>query len=148
MSFELSRRRFVLSALKGIAIWRLSGSSSAFGGEADSAAYDAALRVLTAGRKPEETALLVLDVPESAENGALVPVTLESRLGRTAALHLLVVHNPRPLAASFEFLDGAMPSVSFRIKMNESSPVVALAEAGGRIYWCRKQVRVAVGGCG
>lgn len=148
MSFHLSRRRFVLSALKGIAVWRLSGAPSAFGREADPAAYEAALRSLTADRKLEETALLALDVPDSAENGAIVPVTLESRLEGTTALHLLVVRNPRPLAASFEFRNGAVPLVSFRIKMNESSPVVALVEAGGRIYGCRKQVKVTIGGCG
>lgn len=148
MSHYFSRRRFVLSVLKGIAVLRLPGSAAAFGAEANSASYDAALRTLTGDRKPEETGLLALDVPDSAENGAIVPVTLESRIERTAALHLLVVRNPRPLAASFDFLDGAVPSVSFRIKMNESSPVVALAEAGGRIYWSRKQVKVAVGGCG
>ncbi|MDD2767182.1 MAG: thiosulfate oxidation carrier protein SoxY [Methylococcus sp.] len=148
MSIYFSRRRFLLSVVKGIAVLRLSGSPAAFGGAADSASYDAALRTITGGRKPEETGLLALDVPDSAENGAIVPVALDSRLERTTALHLLVVRNPRPLAASFEFLDGALASVSFRIKMNESSPVVALAEAGGRIYWSRKQVKVAVGGCG
>jgi len=147
MNESASRRRFLLAVLRGAAVFgfvRVVARAE----DAESASYDAALRTITGGRTPEASGALVLDVPDSAENGAIVPVTLESRVDRTAALHLLVVQNPRPLVASFDFLDGAVPSVSFRIKMNESSEVVALAEAGGRYYWTRKRVKVAVGGCG
>ncbi|QJD29780.1 thiosulfate oxidation carrier protein SoxY [Methylococcus geothermalis] len=148
MNETASRRRFLLIALRRAAALGLFRAAAAYGKDTDPTSYDGVLRALTGGRTPEASGELVLDVPDSAENGAIVPVTLASRIDRTAALHLLVVHNPRPLAASFSFLDGAVPSVSFRIKMNESSEVVALAEAGGRLYWTRKQVRVAVGGCG
>ncbi|MEW6038091.1 MAG: thiosulfate oxidation carrier protein SoxY [Pseudomonadota bacterium] len=150
MNESASRRRFLLLFLRRAAVLGLGLPlfRAAHANGADSASYDAALRSITGNRKPEASDALVLDVPDSAENGAIVPVTLESRVDRTTALHLLVARNPRPLAASFDFLDGAVPSVSLRIKMNESSEVVALAEAGGRFYWTRKRVRVAVGGCG
>lgn len=151
MNESASRRHFLLALMRsaagfgfGLPLFRVSAHAAG----AESTSYDAVLRAITGGRTPEGSGELVLDVPDSAENGAIVPVTLESRLESTGALHVLVVQNPRPLVASFDFLDGAVPSVSFRIKMNESSEVVALAEAGGRYYWTRKRVKVAVGGCG
>jgi sulfur-oxidizing protein SoxY len=151
MNESNSRRDFLLSLLRsaagfGFCLPLFRAAAHAKG--AESTSYEAALRAIAGEMTPEETGLLALDVPDSAENGAIVPVTLESRLDRTGALHLVVARNPRPLAASFDFLDGAVPSVSLRIKMNESSEVVALAEAGGRYYWTRKRVKVAVGGCG
>jgi len=91
---------------------------------------------------------LELSAPEIAEDGAVVPVIVQSRAAGTREIHILVDKNPFSLAASFFFPDGTEPFLSTRIKMAETSNVVALALAGGQAYLSRKQVKVTIGGCG
>jgi sulfur-oxidizing protein SoxY len=91
---------------------------------------------------------LEVSAPEIAEDGAVVPVIVQSRAPGTREIHLLVDKNPFSLAASFFFADGTDPFVSTRIKMAETSNVIALALAGGQAYLSRKQIKVTIGGCG
>lgn len=95
----------------------------------------------------ETTDRIRLDVPVVAEDGAVVPVTVESLIPGTDRLVLLAEKNPFPLVAAFNFGPLAVPFVALRIKMNASADVVALARAGGTYYLTRKAVRVVVGGC-
>ncbi len=96
----------------------------------------------------QESADLQLMAPEIAEDGAAVPVVARSHIEGTRDIHILVDKNPFPLAASFSFADGTETAVSTRIKMNETSHVVAVAAAGGRFYLARKEIKVTIGGCG
>lgn len=91
---------------------------------------------------------VVIVAPDIAENGAVVPVSIRSGLPRTQAVALLVEKNPNALAGAYEMLDGADPEVSMRIKMGQSSDVVALVKADGKFYMARKEVKVTLGGCG
>jgi len=59
-----------------------------------------------------------------------------------------VAENPNALAASYKFLPGTVPSVANRIKMQKTSNVTAIVEAGGKLYSATKEVKVTVGGCG
>ena len=52
------------------------------------------------------------------------------------------------LAASYKIPAGTMPSVANRLKMAKTSNVIALVEAGGKLYSATKEVKVTVGGCG
>ena len=89
-----------------------------------------------------------LEVPQLAENGAIVPVSVESLLPDTRRLLIFAEKNPAPLLAEFHFESGADRWVSLRVKLNESGPVLAIAEADGRYYGFQTTVRVMVGGCG
>jgi sulfur-oxidizing protein SoxY len=89
-----------------------------------------------------------LEVPQMAENGAIVPVTVESHLPDTQSILLFAERNPGPLLARFDFEPGADGWVSLRVKLNESGPMLAIAESRGRFYGTVRQVRVMVGGCG
>jgi len=106
-----------------------------------------ALKALGAGAILDSADLQLL-VPEIAEDGAAVPVVIRSQIAATHDIHLLVDKNPFSLAASFSFPEGTEASVSTRIKMNETSDVVALAVAAGRFYLVRRPVKVTIGGCG
>jgi sulfur-oxidizing protein SoxY len=90
---------------------------------------------------------LSLEIPEVAENGALVPIVLNTS-ATVQDLYLLAEGNPGPLLASFHFQGSALPKVSLRVKLNQSGPVTALSK--GKNGWMRldRQVKVAVGGCG
>jgi len=91
---------------------------------------------------------ITLDAPEIAENGAVVPVSVASTLPNVTAISILVLENPNTLAAAYKIPEGTEPSVSNRLKMAKTSKVVAVVEAGGKLYSASKEVKVTVGGCG
>lgn len=86
--------------------------------------------------------------PDIAENGAVVPFTISSRLPKTEQIALLVEKNPNIVAASFAIPDGTEPWVNTRVKMGQTSNVIALVKADGKFYYAAKEVKVTLGGCG
>ena len=91
---------------------------------------------------------IVIDAPQIAENGAVVPIEIASNVPSTRSIAVLIEKNPFPLAAKFDFLEGAVPFVKVNVKMGESSNVRVVAEAGGKHYTAIKEVKVTIGGCG
>jgi sulfur-oxidizing protein SoxY len=91
---------------------------------------------------------ITLKLPEIAENGAVVPVTITSSLENIESISIVVDKNPRPLAATFEMLPGTLPEVASRIKMGQTSDVMAVVKTADGIYSASKQVKVTIGGCG
>jgi sulfur-oxidizing protein SoxY len=149
-----SRRTF-LKRIAGIAV--LAGLGPGLGRarpkapaepEENSDAFRRALAEALNGRSWTESGAVTLEVPQLAENGAIVPITVESRLPETRRILIFAERNPGPLLAQFHFEPDADGWVSLRIKLNETGPVLAIAESEGRFYGTRKQVKVMVGGCG
>jgi len=91
---------------------------------------------------------ITITSPDIAENGAVVPFTMASKLPKTEAMALLVEKNPNILAASFAIPDGTEPWVNTRVKMGQTSNVIALVKADGKFYYTAKEVKVTLGGCG
>jgi sulfur-oxidizing protein SoxY len=96
---------------------------------------------------PIDTREVTITAPDVADNGAVVPLTVHSKLPRTQRLALVVDRNPHALAGVFE-LEGVEPEISVEVKMAQSSTVVALAQADGKWYIARRDVQVTIGGCG
>jgi len=107
----------------------------------------ATLKAMGADGAAESKDVLIV-APDIAENGAVVPVGIKSKLPKTQMMALLVEKNPNALAGAYDILEGADPEVSMRIKMGQSSDVVALVKADGKFYMARKEVKVTIGGCG
>ena len=91
---------------------------------------------------------LVIEAPDIAENGAVVPIEISSKLPNTRSIAVVVEKNPFPLVAKFDFMEGALPFVKVNVKMGETSDVRVVAEAGGRNYTATKNIKVTIGGCG
>lgn len=109
--------------------------------------FDVALKALGAeGAAAHKD--LAMKAPEIAENGAVVPVDVTSNIPNTTSISILVKKNPYPLAAHFDFSNGAMADVSARFKVSETSVIQAVAKADGKFYSTQKEVKVTVGGCG
>jgi len=89
-----------------------------------------------------------LKIPDIAENGAVVPVTVSTDLEGVESISVIVDNNPTPLAATFNLSARSRPTIAVRIKMGESSKVRALVKAGGNLYVTSKDVKVTIGGCG
>jgi len=91
---------------------------------------------------------ITLKVPEIAENGAVVPVSIKTTLENVESISILVEKNPRPMAATFEIPKGTLADISSRIKMAETSDVTAVIKTSDGIYSTARQVKVTIGGCG
>lgn len=100
------------------------------------------------GSSPAESKDITITSPDIAENGAVVPFTISSKLPKTEQVALLVEKNPNILAASFGIPDGTEPWVNTRVKMGQTSNVIALVKADGKFYYTVKEVKVTLGGCG
>jgi len=95
-----------------------------------------------------ESKEVLIDLPQIAENGAVVPIEVSSKVPGTTSIAVLIEKNPFPLVAQFDFMEGALPYVKLNAKVGESSPVRAVADAGGKFYAASKEVKVTIGGCG
>ena len=100
------------------------------------------------GAPPAQSNEITIASPDIAENGAVVPFTIASKLPKTESIALLVEKNPNILAANFNIPDGTDPWVNTRVKMAQTSNVYALVKAGGKYYYASKEVKVTLGGCG
>jgi sulfur-oxidizing protein SoxY len=91
---------------------------------------------------------IIITAPDIAENGAVVPVAVTSKLRNTQQISIVAEKNPFPLAATFDISGGSEGYVSARLKMGQTSDVWAVVKADGKYYIARKEVKITVGGCG
>jgi len=99
--------------------------------------------------KPVESPDIVFTAPDIAENGAVVPVGASTLLPGVRHIAFLVEKNPTTLAGVFDFTDLVETSVKTRIKMGQTSNVLAVAITGdGKVWYAQKEVKVTLGGCG
>ena len=91
---------------------------------------------------------ITITAPDIAENGAVVPVAVSSTIPKTESIAILVEKNPNMLAASFNFPAGTDTSVGTRVKMGQTSNVMALVKADGKFFLATKEIKVTLGGCG
>ena len=109
----------------------------------------AALKALSGTSKTvNDSKDIALQVPDIAENGAIVPVTVTSNLPKTEQISVLVPYNTVPLCASYLFTADTEGYISGRIKMRKSSDVIAVVKADGKLSSTKKPVKVTIGGCG
>lgn len=103
---------------------------------------------LLGGGAPATSADIVITAPDIAENGAVVPVGVTSKIPNTQSVYILVEKNPNALAAGFTIPAGTDPAVSTRVKMAQTSNVHAVVKADNKLYVATKEVKVTLGGCG
>ena len=89
-----------------------------------------------------------IKAPDIAENGAVVPVTVESSIAGAESITIMSAANNNPMAASFNLGKGTAAYVATRVKMAKTSDIVAVVKAGGKLYKAAKNVKVTIGGCG
>jgi sulfur-oxidizing protein SoxY len=87
--------------------------------------------------------------PDIAENGAVVQVGVSTALPGVKRLMILVEKNPSLLTAAFDVTDAVDASFTTRVKMGQSSNVMAVAQMNdGRVLFAQKEIKVTLGGCG
>jgi sulfur-oxidizing protein SoxY len=91
---------------------------------------------------------IIIKAPDIAENGAVVPIEVLSKIPNTQSIAIVADKNPFPLVASFDFANGAEGYASTRVKMGGTSDVRAIVKADGKYYTAMREVKVTIGGCG
>ena len=109
---------------------------------------DAVLKAQFNSTQLTESGDITIKAPDIAENGAVVPVTVNFNVKGAETVSIIAENNPNPLAASFTLTPDSGGSVSTRIKMGKTSKVHAVVKAGGKLYSASKEVKVTIGGCG
>jgi sulfur-oxidizing protein SoxY len=95
-----------------------------------------------------ESADIKLKIPDIAENGAVVPVTITTKIPGVEVIYVVIDQNPNPLSASFQIGPKSNADISVRVKMGRSSMVRALVKTADKVYMTGKEVKVTIGGCG
>lgn len=101
-----------------------------------------------AGAAESKDIHFVHPTPEVAENGDAVPIAVTSNVPQTRWIAIMVETNPTMLSASFNIPEGTEAFVSIRLKMAETSDVIALVKADGKFYYAKKAITVTQCGCG
>ena len=114
----------------------------------DNGTVDGALNDLYGSAELTADDAIKLKVPEIAENGSVVPVTVKSKMANVTNISIFADKNPQPLAASFTLPEGAAAEVSIRILLGETQVVKAVVEADGKLYTKEQEVKVTIGCCG
>lgn len=151
-------RRNLLRASSGATVMALATSvgilksSNLYAAEWNKAAFDTKSLQDTVkafgGAAAVESQDITITSPDIAENGAVVPVSVSSKLGKTESISILVEKNPNALAAAFDIPGGTESFVSTRVKMGQTSNVYALVKADGKYFFATKEIKVTLGGCG
>lgn len=116
--------------------------------------YEEAVEEVLKGAKPTAD-MITLKMPEIAENGNVVSVSIDATAAEAAgktvkALHVYATDNPWPYVATFHLspLSGKA-LVTSRMRLARSQKVVAVAALEGEEFLITETfVKVTIGGCG
>jgi sulfur-oxidizing protein SoxY len=141
-----------LLTLIGAAGWLEPGEAAAAEtwnkGAFDTHSLDETMKALGGSAPVPSNDIAFFSTPDIAENGAVVPVGITSKVPQTESIAILIEKNPNMLAAVFDIPPGTDASLSTRIKMGQTSSVYALVKANGKYYVTSKEIKVTLGGCG
>ena len=116
---------------------------------------DALKRLFGARPIKDGSALVKLDVPLIAENGAVVPVSVEVQSPMTAqsyvkGIYVIADKNRIPVVTHVALTpDAGAAFMGANIRLGETTDVRAIAEqSDGSLLVVKREVKVTVGGCG
>jgi sulfur-oxidizing protein SoxY len=159
MSAALTRRAWLgVAALGAVAAGVCPRPARAQGHLANLAPEEpiaATMRRLFGGRPVKDgAALITIEMPLIAEDGAAVPIAVEVQSPMTAeshvkAIYILAEKNPRPLNLKVSLTPAAGQAyVATNLRLADSGPVRAVAELhDGTLLMATREVRVTVAGC-
>jgi sulfur-oxidizing protein SoxY len=130
----------LLRSAAALAEWNVE----AFAAETEKHALD----VFFPGREIIASDAIKIGVHELIENGAVVPLKIETDLPAVQSISIFVEKNPNPLIAHFDLSPECKGFIATRIKVGQPSDIMAIVQSEGKLYSKRKFVEVVEGGCG
>ena len=149
---NLRRRQLLLAA----GVWTAAGAAGAAQVaraaqlpdlELAFAARTFAEAISALGGMPQLSKQISFELPQVAENGALVPISVSSQLRGTRDILILVDGNPQPVAACFSIPDGTEAYAAIRIRLAQSGTVYVVVRTEEGLFSAARAIQVTVGGC-
>lgn len=141
-------RRLLLQAAAALPAWALASPALSSLAESFSAeTLEDALAGLTGGQGIQDHPDIELDVPDIAEDSGKVPIQVYAPLPGAEKISILIEANPVPLISVAHIQAQAEPYVSLRVKMRQTSRVIALVHTPDGIFQTAREVTVTAGGC-
>jgi sulfur-oxidizing protein SoxY len=113
--------------------------------------YADQIKKFTGGKTPVE-GRVKLELPELAENGNTVPLSVAVLPGEGAYVQEVLVvapANPNARVIRFRFSALSVPEASTRIRLAATQDVIAVAKlSDGTFFSASRQIKVTIGGCG
>jgi sulfur-oxidizing protein SoxY len=148
--FPIRRRRLLVGAFSGAVAGGVGQPATAAPLPDEALAFAArnfADAIAALGGVPQASTQIMLEMPQVAEDGALVPISVTSLLPGTREILIVVDGNPQPLAVRFTIPEGTEPYIATRIRMAQSGTVYAAVRTDGGLYATAHSTQVTVGGC-
>lgn len=82
------------------------------------------------------------------ENGAVVPIKVETDLPDLESITIFVDNNPNPLIANFDLYPNCVGFISTRIKIEQPSNIIIVVKSNGKTFSKSTFIEVLEGGCG
>jgi sulfur-oxidizing protein SoxY len=146
-------RRFAITSFVALAL--APAANRVIAQEPESPEWQKVRQALFSDRafEPDSTNLIELEMPARAEDPAVVPLVIRTRVAQTAdryiaKIYLIVDKNPSPLGAVFALSpDSGRADIETRVRIEEYTHVRAIAETNdGKLYMAQRFVK-ASGGC-
>ena len=155
---NITRRNFISRLVSGVAIV-LAGAGSllkpilafadwnvdAFNAETEK---DALAEFFPGHGEITPSDAITISVHDLVENGAVVPIKVNTELPNVESIAIMVEKNPNPLIANFNLSPVCSGFVATRIKVGEPSNITAIVKSDGKLFSATKFVEVIEGGCG
>ncbi|VAX05897.1 hypothetical protein MNBD_GAMMA26-616 [hydrothermal vent metagenome] len=104
-----------------------------------------ALRILTgSGHITPAADKIQIESPDIAEGGT-AHISISSSLPNISCINILIPDNHTPLVASFHLGSGVAGAITTRIQMAASGNILAVIEAGEKLYSATKRIGVFPG---
>jgi len=96
----------------------------------------------------KSTKVTILSAP-IAEDGVEVGIGVRATgLKNVQSITIFAADNSQPLLARFKIPAGTTAFVKSRVKLRQSTRIIALIKADGKYYTASKEVKITKGGCG
>lgn len=115
--------------------------------------YADQIRTFTGGATPAVGGIAI-ELPELAENGNTVPLSLKVEPPLAGGVHVQEIlvfapANPYARVIRFRFSAASVPEAATRIRLAQTQDVIALAKlSDGTFLSASRQIKVTIGGCG
>ena len=148
---DLNRRQVMVMAVGSAAVAALGLPRGVLASREDAMAQ---VMEFTGGATPSEGGV-TLDMPEIAENGNTVPLTIsvdtpQTGDDRAESVLVLAAGNPNPGVATFHFSElSGVAEATTRMRLAGTQDVIAVAKMNdGSFRMTETVVKVTIGGCG
>jgi sulfur-oxidizing protein SoxY len=110
--------------------------------------FNTAINAYFPKQKIHESNQIKIEVYDEVENGAVVPVKVETSLQNVKTITIFADKNPNPLIANFDLSPNCIGFVSTRIKVSEPSNIIVVIDSNEMLYMTKKFIIVHENGCG